>query len=96
MDDDERFSLEDFPCPAGFRVRSLHLEPHDAMDWQADWAEALVVVEQGEMEIECASGARARFDAGAVLTFDGLSLRRLHNCGETRVVVTLLSRQITP
>ncbi|MFC1419154.1 hypothetical protein [Streptacidiphilus cavernicola] len=78
----------------GFRVRTLTLRPGEAIDYRAaEWSGALVIVEQGELEVECVSGVRACFGEGSVLTFAGLELRRLHSTGSGCLVVTGLSRE---
>jgi len=61
----------------------------------AEWADALVVVEHGELEIECGSGGCARFPAGSVLTFAGLPIRYLHNRSTTPVVLSAVTRTTT-
>jgi hypothetical protein len=59
---------------------TVRLGPGEALDYVvADWADALVVVAHGALELECHSGRRARFVAGAVLTLAGLPVRRLRN-----------------
>lgn len=76
------------------RTSMLTLEPGTAIDYRkVGWPGALVIVEQGDLEIECASGARARFPAGSVLTFEGLNLRRLHNTGACSLILHALSRR---
>ncbi|MBS2964286.1 hypothetical protein KGA66_14595 [Actinocrinis puniceicyclus] len=78
------------------RVRrwTVRLAPGAAVDFvAADWADALVVVKRGELEVECRSGRRARFAAGAVLTFAGLPVRRLHNPHPEPVVLSLVARR---
>lgn len=80
-------------CAQRFRLRTLTLQPRDAIDYvQADWADAIVLVECGVLEVECRTGRRVPFGAGAALAFDGLPLRRLRNAGETPLVVHALSR----
>jgi len=61
----------------------------------AEWADALVVVEHGELEIECGSGRCARFPSGSVLTFAGLPIRYLHNRSTTPVVLSAVTRTTT-
>jgi hypothetical protein len=69
------------------------LQPGDALDYAAaDWADALVVVEHGELELECCSGRRARFPTGAILTLVGLPVLRLHNRGSEPLVLTGIRR----
>jgi len=51
-----------------FRRRVVDLAPGEELDIDADrWRDALVVLESGEVELECAAGKRSRFAAGAVL-----------------------------
>ena len=93
MDGPDRISFLGSRCPRNFRLRTLTLQPRDAIDYRgADWADALVVVERGELEIECHSGARARFPEGAILIFAGLALRRLLCAGSRPLVLSALSR----
>ena len=81
-------------CPEGFRVRRLCLRSCESIDYrQADWDGALVIVEQGELGIECCSGTRAGFAEGSILAFAGLALRRLHNTGSGPLVLTAVSRR---
>jgi hypothetical protein len=92
MDDADGVSFLRGPCPSGFRLRTLTLLPRDAVDYvPADWVDTLVVVEVGELELECSSGARACFGAGAVLVLFAPGLRRLRNCGSAPLVLSALS-----
>ena len=51
-----------------FRRRVVDLAPGEELDIDTDrWRDALVVLESGEVELECAAGKRSRFAAGAVL-----------------------------
>lgn len=79
----------------GFRVRTLALGPGDAHEYRpAEWADALVIVERGELEVECRSGMRARFREGAVLAFAGLPLQRLRNAGSGPLVLRAFARAV--
>jgi hypothetical protein len=92
-DSPDEVSFSGRRCPGRFRVRTLTLQPTDAIDFApADWADAVVIVERGALEIECRTGRRATFAEGAVLVFDGLSLRRLRNAGAVPLVLSALSR----
>ncbi|MPZ63100.1 MAG: hypothetical protein GEU93_17785 [Propionibacteriales bacterium] len=69
------------------------LRARDAIDCQpADWADTLVVVERGQLDVECRNGARARFDEGAILSFAGVQLRQLRNPSGGPLVLSALSR----
>jgi hypothetical protein len=97
MDDADRLSFLGVPCPTGCRVRTVILQPGDSLDFRADdWLAALVVVETGELEVECRSGACARFGPGAVLGFEGLAVCRLHSTGCRQLVLSALSRVPEP
>jgi len=74
--------------------RTVILQPGDGLDFAAaDWADTLVIVEHGELELQCRSGRRARFGAGAVLTLVGLPVRRLRNSGSGPLVLSALTRR---
>jgi hypothetical protein len=61
----DRISFAGTPCPAGFAVRTLILQPGEAIGYRpVDWVDALLVVERGELEIQCQSGTGARFGDG--------------------------------
>jgi hypothetical protein len=59
----------------------------------ADWADTLVVVISGELEVLCRSGCRARFATGAVLTLAGLSVFALSNPRPRPLVLQAVTRQ---
>jgi hypothetical protein len=93
MADPDRISFLGAQCPANVRLRTVTLGPSATLDCdRADWADTLVIVERGELEIECRSGARARFAEGAILVFTGLRLRRLRNSGSETLMISALSR----
>jgi hypothetical protein len=100
MEDDEVLSFLGSSLGDGHhprhRVGILILEPGDAVDARpADWADALVVVERGRLQVECDSGAREVFEPGAVLVLTRLELRRLRSVGTTALVVSAVSRRPT-
>ncbi|UXX91188.1 hypothetical protein N7U49_00310 [Streptomyces sp. AD2-2] len=77
----------------GHRVRTVVIRPGEALDYVSEeWTDALVVVEEGLLEVECSSGARARFGSGAVLTFAAVQPRRLLNPGATPLILSALTR----
>jgi quercetin dioxygenase-like cupin family protein len=80
--------------PASFERRDLVLAPGETRAFEeADWADALVVVETGEVELESRHGSRRRFRAGDVLWLTGLELHRLHNRGAEPAVLLAVSRR---
>ena len=75
------------------RRRTVILPPGDDLDYEAaDWADTLVIVERGELELECVSGCCARFAAGAVLTLVGLPVKRIRNPGQDPLVLSAITR----
>lgn len=52
-----------------------------------DWADALVVVERGEVDLCCSHGGSRRFGPGSILFFVGLGLVALHNPGVDETVL---------
>jgi len=79
---------------AAFRRRSVVLEPGQSRpSGDAEWRDALVIVERGDVELECAAGGRRRFSGGAVLWLEGIDLRVLHNVGDEPVVLLAVSRR---
>jgi len=80
---------------SGGRIRrwTVRIEPGGALDYTAAyWADALVIVERGALEVECRSGQCVAFAAGAVLTFAGLPVRRLRNSNPEPVELSVVAR----
>jgi hypothetical protein len=59
----------------------------------AEWRGAIVVVEQGQIELECLDGSRHCFGSGDILWLDRLPLRALHNHGRTSAVLIAVARR---
>jgi len=59
----------------------------------AEWRDALVVVERGELELESSAGCSRRFAAGDLLWLAGLPLRALHNPGPEPVSMVAIARR---
>jgi len=94
MDDADRISFLGKRCPESFRLSTVILQPGDAVEWQpSEWANALIVVERGELEVELRSGTRAWFREGAILVLAGLSVRQVRNRGGEPLVLSALSRE---
>jgi hypothetical protein len=78
----DRLSFAGRSLPAAFELREIALAPGGERPYdEAEWRGALVVVERGQIELECLGGTRRRFGCGAVLWLAGLPLRSLHNRG---------------
>jgi quercetin dioxygenase-like cupin family protein len=96
VDDDAwhgRLSFFGRRLPPAFAVRAVRLAPgRAAVFHEAAWRDALVVVERGEIELECASGVRLRCRCGDVLWLTGLSVRALRNPGAEVAVLGAVSR----
>jgi hypothetical protein len=90
----ERLSFLGRPLPEPFERRLVVVPPGSerAFD-EAEWRDALVVVECGEIELECLGGTRCRFGRGDVLWLIGLPVRALHNPARTPAVVVATSRR---
>ena len=69
MSRDEEFDLDRLARDSlHFRRRVVDVAPGEELDLDTDrWRDALVVLESGEVELECVAGGRSRFAAGAVL-----------------------------
>ncbi|WP_219412551.1 hypothetical protein [Pseudonocardia nigra] len=79
---------------SSFVTRVVTIAPADSRPYvESEWRDALVVVECGEVDLECRAGGHRRFGRGAVLSLTGLGLRALHNTGLEPVVLVAVSRR---
>jgi hypothetical protein len=79
-----------------FAARTVVLTPGSALPYvEADWRDALIVIESGGLEVETNSGLRRRFAAGDMLWFTHLDLRALRNCGNEPAVLKAVARRQT-
>lgn len=82
------------PLPPAFEMRTVSIAPGCALAYdEAEWCGALVVVDRGEIELECVHGTRRRLARGDVLWLVGLPLRALHNPGREAVVLVVVARR---
>jgi quercetin dioxygenase-like cupin family protein len=80
--------------PPEFEVRQIALVPGQPRPYvEAEWRDALIVVERGEVEVECLSGARWRFVAGDMLCLDRLPVRALRTPGPLPALLSAVSRR---
>ncbi len=76
-----------------FRLRLVTVAPGQAHAYEeAEWRDALVVVEHGEIELEGATIGALRFERGDVLMLVGLGLRALCNRGDEPALLAAVSR----
>jgi quercetin dioxygenase-like cupin family protein len=91
---DDRLSFLGRPLPREFVLRVVTIAPGGAHGYdEAEWRDALVVVERGAIELECQAGGRRRFEQGAVMWLAGLALRALHNPASEPAVVVGVARR---
>ena len=92
--DSERLSFLGHHLPPGFEMRVVTVAPgsRDVVD-DDEWHDALLVVEQGEIDLERDGGPRVRLRGGAVLWLWGLGLRALHNPGPVPTVMVAVHRR---
>lgn len=95
--DDAKLSFLQLPLPRTVDLRLVAIAPGEARPFvAAEWDDALVVVEQGPVELECVRGGRRAFATGSVMFLTGLPLRTIHNPGSEHALlaaVTRLSKQ---
>lgn len=80
--------------PPAFQLRTVAVASgrERAYD-EADWRDAIVVVERGEIEVECIAGDRGRFGSGDVLWLVGLPIRTFRNRGREAALLVAVSRR---
>jgi len=82
------------PVPAGFARRRTTLAPRAVVPFDAGaWADAIVRVERGTLELVGRSGQRRRFGAGDVLALAPLDLAALRNPGPSPLVLVAVARR---
>jgi glyoxylate utilization-related uncharacterized protein len=90
----DRISFLRRRLPPVYELRVVSLDPGAERPFdEAEWRDALVVVEQGELEVECLGDSRHRFARGDILWLSGLPLRALHSRGRGPAVLVAVSRR---
>lgn len=80
--------------PPAFERRLVAVAPGRSRAFdEAEWRDALVVVERGEIEIEGKGGRRRRFGQGDDLWLTGLPLRALHNPAQASALLVAVSHR---
>jgi hypothetical protein len=81
------------PLPVGFSRRVLRVASGRELDLEAACApDAIVLLEDGEAELECRSGARRRFGRGSMIPIARLPIARLRSVGPGPLVLVAISR----
>jgi quercetin dioxygenase-like cupin family protein len=89
----DRLSLLGRRLPPGFDVQVTIVAAGREHPWrEADWRDALVVVERGRVEVECTGGMSLTFGPGAVLWLAGLPVRSLRGAGPEPAVLAAVRR----
>jgi hypothetical protein len=74
-------------------MRTVRVEPGDSLAYEeAEWRDALVTVESGELELVMACGRSCFFQSGDLLWLQGLPLASLRNRGDEPAVLVAASR----
>lgn len=82
------------PVPAGFARRRVTLAPSAVVAFDAAaWADAIVRVERGTLELIAGAGERRRFGTGAVLALAPLRLSALRNPAPEPLVLVAVARR---
>lgn len=85
----------DRALPDRFARRVVTLAPGECCAYVSDdWEDALVVVEDGAVELEGLGGERRSLARGAVLWLARLPLRAVHNVGRHPAVLVAISRRL--
>jgi hypothetical protein len=81
------------PLPEGFCRRVLRAAPGFELDLEPGrLSDTLVVVAQGELELECRAGTRRRFGHGSMIPIALLPVSRLCSVGPDPLVLVVVSR----
>jgi hypothetical protein len=81
------------PLPAGFSRRVLQVAPGLELDpGPRGVPDAIVIVEEGEAELECQSGTRRRFGSGSMIPLARVPIAHLRSVGPGPLVLVAVSR----
>jgi hypothetical protein len=81
------------PLPEGFSRRVFRAAPgRDLRLEPARLPDAILVVEQGELELECRAGACRRFGRGSMIPIARLPVAHLRSVGTGTLVLVAVSR----
>ena len=81
----------------GFSRRVVTIAPGDRRPYvDTDWRDALVVIVRGAVDLECTRAGRRRFEAGTMMSLEGLGLVALFNPGSSDLVIVTITRAAAP
>jgi quercetin dioxygenase-like cupin family protein len=82
------------PLGPSFQRRTVTIRPGGTRPYEeAEWRDALVVVECGAVVVEYHAGGRRTFGTGDLLWLTGMGVRALHNEGPDTAVLVAVSRR---
>jgi hypothetical protein len=85
------------PLPDGYSRRVLRVAPGFELSPEPEcFRDAIVVVEGGELELECGSGSRRRFGPGSLIAIAPFSIAHLRSVGADTLVLVAVSRTSLP
>jgi mannose-6-phosphate isomerase-like protein (cupin superfamily) len=85
------------PLPTGFSKRVMRVAPGLELDLEASGVhDSIVVVEEGEAELECRAGTRRRFGRGSMVTIARPPIARVRSVGPGPLVLVAVSRASLP
>ncbi len=95
--DQSAYSLFPDPLPDGFSRRVFQGAPGRELGLEpASLPDAIVVVDQGELELECRAGTCQRFGPGSMIPIARLPVAHLRNVGPGRLVLVAVWRAPRP
>ena len=81
------------PLPAGFSRRIFRVAPGIEVDLDARGVlDAIVLVEEGEIELECLAGMRRRFGRGSIIPITRPPVARARSVGSCPLLLLSVSR----
>jgi hypothetical protein len=90
----ERLSFLGRPLLPAFELRVIAVAPGRPRPYdEAEWRDAIVVLERGEIELESLGGSHLSFRSGDVLWLVGLPVRALHNLRSEPALLVAVSRR---
>ncbi len=90
-----RSALLRHDLPAGFIRWRMALGPGEQRSTEElEWADAIVLIESGVVEVHCRAGGWTTFRAGDLLALSCLPLRAIRNAGQEPAELVAVRRQV--